>query len=504
MESIIELDPLEEFFSAIKNPLTKDRYEKRLRMFFDFLKLEGDLSKQAKEFLKKAMQDKPEFVWATYKINEYMHFQKLRAEKGEIQESTLPNYYKPIKLFCDENNIVLNWKKISRRIPKGKRHANDRAPTREEIITILGYHDPRIKVIVLFMVSGGFRVGAWDYLKIKHVEPIESEKDGRLMAAKVKVYAGTDEEYWAFVTPEAFRAFKSWIDVRSRAGEKVTGESWILRDLWDDEEKYRGMKIARRGFASAPKKLTSVGVRRLIERALVAQGIRKEKLGKGQRRYEFQADHGFRKLFKSICERKMKSLHVEILLGHNVGLADNYYRPQESELLEEYLKAVPDLTILEPKASSEAVSEDIAALKRQVQELEQSIQFATRQNITKEIRSCLRNYFGAISQEEKQRQKARLLQGFGFTEEEIEEIERLHNAVYEELKIPSHVKDKETYLSEQFRRIGERPKLKELFTDYFMKINEVTERVYQMTKSRTSGQANFFEFAKEDINQLFP
>src|SRR5579884_2885173 len=139
MESIIELDPLEEFFSAIKNPLTKDRYEKRLRMFFDFLK--------------KAMQDKPEFVWATYKINEYMHFQKLRAEKGEIQESTLPNYYKPIKLFCDENNIVLNWKKISRRIPKGKRHANDRAPTREEIITILGYHDPRIKVIVLFMVS---------------------------------------------------------------------------------------------------------------------------------------------------------------------------------------------------------------------------------------------------------------------------------------------------------------------------------------------------------------
>src|SRR5579875_412284 len=42
------------------------------------------------------------------------------------------------------------------------------------------------------------------------------------------------------------------------------------------------------------------------------------------------------------------------------------------------------------------------------------------------------------------------------------------------------------------------------FTNYFTKINEATERVYQMTKSRTSGQANFFEFAKEGISELFP
>jgi integrase len=416
--------------------------------------------------------------------------------------------------------------KITRRIPSGRQYANDRAPTLEEIRAILRYDDPRIKPVVLTMVSSGIRVGAWDYLKWEDVKPIQ-DKSGNVIAASLKVYAGTKDEYKTFITPEAYRSLKAWMDSRAQAGEKVGPKSWVMRDLWEEGEGdgKQGRKkvdkhgaIPKRGIATVPKKLSSIGVTRLIERALFAQGIRgkkedhaEEPRGEPRRkRYEFQTAHGFRKYFNTICDRYMKTLFVEFLMGHNTGLKESYNRAKEDELLEEYLKAVPALTVLErPQTEqtsipSEAVSEDIAALKRQVQELEQSIQFATRQNIMREIRTCLKNYFGAISQEEKQRQKARLLQGFGFTEEEIEEIERLHNAVYEELKIPSHVKDKETYLSEQFRRIGERPRLKELFTDYFARINEVTERVYQMTKSRTSGHANFFDFAKEDINELFP
>ena len=54
----------------------------------------------------------------------------------------------------------------------------------------------------------------------------------------------------------------------------------------------------------------------------------------------------FRKFFKSTCEHSgMKSLHVEMLMGHSIGLAKNYYRPKENEILEDYLKSVPFLTI---------------------------------------------------------------------------------------------------------------------------------------------------------------
>ena len=71
------------------------------------------------------------------------------------------------------------------------------------------------------MVSGGFRLGAWDYLKWKHVIPIEN-KESEIIAAKLIIYAGEPEEYYCFITPEAFNTLKNWIDYRSDAGEEIT------------------------------------------------------------------------------------------------------------------------------------------------------------------------------------------------------------------------------------------------------------------------------------------
>jgi hypothetical protein len=63
-----------------------------------------------------------------------------------------------------------------------------------------------------------------------------------------------------------------------------------LRDSWDTSFP------SSSGFATVPKKLKSSGVKRLMERALWAQGLRK-KLIAGKRRHEFSANHSFRKYF---------------------------------------------------------------------------------------------------------------------------------------------------------------------------------------------------------------
>jgi hypothetical protein len=42
---------------------------------------------------------------------------------------------------------------------------------------------------------------------------------------------------------------------------------------------------------------------------------------------------------------KVDSLIKEMLLGHHTGLEENYYRPEEQDLLNEYLKCVDSLTI---------------------------------------------------------------------------------------------------------------------------------------------------------------
>ena len=81
------------------------------------------------------------------------------------------------------------------------------------------------------MTSGGFRLGVWDYLCWKHVTPMTNER-GDIIAAKLLVYAGEPEQYYTFITLEACHALKEWIDYRASYGEKITGESWLMRDLW--------------------------------------------------------------------------------------------------------------------------------------------------------------------------------------------------------------------------------------------------------------------------------
>jgi hypothetical protein len=59
---------------------------------------------------------------------------------------------------------LINWKMITRGLPKGRQAANDRAPTIEEMQRLVEYPDRRIKSIVYTMASSGIRLGAWDYL----------------------------------------------------------------------------------------------------------------------------------------------------------------------------------------------------------------------------------------------------------------------------------------------------------------------------------------------------
>jgi len=42
------------------------------------------------------------------------------------------------------NDVVLNWKKITRGLPRGREAANDRAPTVDEIKKLVEYPDRRI------------------------------------------------------------------------------------------------------------------------------------------------------------------------------------------------------------------------------------------------------------------------------------------------------------------------------------------------------------------------
>jgi integrase len=112
-----------------------------------------------------------------------------------------------------------------------------------------------------------------------------------------------------------------------------------MRDLWDTR-----VRISK-GLITIPKQLTAIGVKRLMERAIWAQVLRK-KLEEGKKRHPFPTNHSLRKYFKTRCELAgMKPINIENLMGHSTGISDSYYRPTENDLLQDFLKCIDALTI---------------------------------------------------------------------------------------------------------------------------------------------------------------
>jgi hypothetical protein len=369
----LQTDPLKEFYDAIRSPVTRRKYELRLAQFLDYAGAKGDtLSAKARDFTEMARKD---YDRTTFTINSFLQEQKARAEAGEINASTISIYKKPLVLFCEMNDIPINWKKISRKLPTGRHYADDRAPSREEIKTLLTYPDRRIKPLLLLMVSSGIRIGAWEWLNWGHIELVK--RNGQIVAAKLKVYPGDAEQYSTFVSREAYNAIAEYIAYRESAGEKIGPNTPVLRDLFPPD---RGATLKH--SVGKPKRLEANGVKRLLEDALKGTGLRRA-LPEGKRRHDWQGAHGFRKFFKSAAERHMKTLHVEILLGHDTGLNESYYRPKEEELLEDYQKALPDLTILEkPEA---ARNPDVEILSSRVEELTQKLAFLSEELVRRGI-----------------------------------------------------------------------------------------------------------------------
>lgn len=125
----------------------------------------------------------------------------------------MKNFVKSLKVFCEMSEISIPWKKITRGLPNARQSANDRAPTVKEIRKLLEYPDRRIKPIFYTMISSGMRLGAWDHLKLKHISPIKDDNKNTI-AAKITVYVGEIDEYYSFITEEAYSSLIDWMKFR--------------------------------------------------------------------------------------------------------------------------------------------------------------------------------------------------------------------------------------------------------------------------------------------------
>jgi hypothetical protein len=107
-------------------PQTREKYITRLDRFFRFINIQDNtIEERCRSFVDTAKKDNNN-KWV---LNSVLKFLQIYKERKEISGATLRNYVKSIKLFCEMNDILIPWKKITRGLPKGRKFADDRAPT---------------------------------------------------------------------------------------------------------------------------------------------------------------------------------------------------------------------------------------------------------------------------------------------------------------------------------------------------------------------------------------
>ena len=315
---------------ALQSEATKRHYPRRLKVFFDFcLNNSKDLNYQAIQFVKNGKDNS----WVCSKIINFILYQKERMNKGDIAAGTVRNYIKAIKLFCEMNNIILNWKIISKGLPVGPQNTNDRIPDEDEILEVLKYPDRRIKPVLYTMISSGIRIGAWEWLKWKNIIPTYDDKKA-VIAAKIIVYDGELEQYFSFITPEAYWSLREWMEFREKQGEKITKESYLMRDIWNTgkilvNSRESNLTKGITGIPSIPKKAGSNAIRQIFTRAWKIQNIRPP--DSNITRHEFKSTHCFRKFFETRAMKSMKLLNVKILMGHDTGPEKNHIMSQRNK-----------------------------------------------------------------------------------------------------------------------------------------------------------------------------
>jgi len=290
------------FFDSLKSKETRIKYSSYLKKYLEITRIENPLSERDPRLIERQILD---FI--------------IKMKKEGKNWGAIHNYVSMILSFYKINDVILNTTKISRFMPEQRKVKKDRGYTHEEISKMLEIADERVRVVILLLASAGMRIGAIPSLRIRNVDEY-----------KITIYENAKEEYFTFISPECKNAIISYIDMRSRYGEKINDNSFLIREQFDIRDKF------------------AIGACKGIGREVLQWKLRDIARRSNVRSKQVPIAHGFRKFFiTQLVNSKVNPEIREMLSGHKIALASCYYRPTEDEMYQEYQKSVNNLTINE-------------------------------------------------------------------------------------------------------------------------------------------------------------
>jgi integrase len=334
------------FRAAIPSEKTLQLYKRHLFHFCDYAQM-------TTEEIVSIYGKVKESIKLQQLIENYILLLQTKVRNSEITAGTCNVSLPPVKLFCEMNDIILNWRKLNKLLPHDNDNAADEAYTRDQIRKMLEYSDLRSKIPILFMASSGMRLGGFRGLTDGCIKPVYNERQDKILAAHVVIYKGTKDAYDTFISPEAYHAYEEYRNLRIKFGEKMTKNSPVLLRRFDISPDGKAATIDN------TKPLAESTISGLIRIVAYKAGIREPSENYNDR-YNIKIAHGFRKFFSTTLSNIKASggsgrnaidfIKKEWLLGHALtsvhSLEENYNRSDRvSLLLEEYLKAIKELTI---------------------------------------------------------------------------------------------------------------------------------------------------------------
>jgi len=333
------------FIASVKADSSKRVYTYSLQEFMKFTKIKNydNIPKLKNKQIQKLLTD-----WI------------LHLSEKKLTAATIRSKLSAVESFLEMNMVIFHKKILHKLIPSDDYIPGGEVPfTNEEIQRMLNHTTKlRTKALVHFFASTGVRPGSLDdpVLRLRHLEEMSNE------CLAVKIYEGSRQNYWAFLTPEASKALKNY------------HASWKLNGIISNEDSPI--------FANTPKSnrksqvhLSSKSARQIIYHLIIKSGIERTKKGN---RFDKAVAYGFRKRFNTILKihNEVNSNIAEKLMAHKNGLDGSYLKPTKEQCFHEFVKAIPELTISDDardKAQIEKLKEEkneIEILKFQVSDLQ--------------------------------------------------------------------------------------------------------------------------------------
>ena len=364
IQTISSSDAYRNFIHSCRSPATVETYNRALKCFMEFLKIDRNAYDQL-------LQKDPKLIQMDI-CNFIMY---LRKEKNPpASSSAVSTYVAAINKFYAMNDLLFNQKRIKSYMGDHEKVAEDRPYTHAEIATLLGNTALRNRAIILLMSSSGPRLGAIPLLRIKDLTPISIDNYN---IYKIHYYAlSKKSNYYSYCTPECRHEIDNYLEWRKRWGERLTDNSPLFRT---DYNAVTGTVDGAVGGPGAP--VSKSGIRNMMWVLLQHTGLRKVPTeGESSKRWHIMMTHGLRKFFETNAHKAgMDLIYIRRLMGQKGGqsaLEDSYLKLTDEELLDGdsrhvgYIGIIDQLTI----SNEHRLKQEVQTLKIDKNKMEQVLE----------------------------------------------------------------------------------------------------------------------------------